>query len=179
MRIPLADLKRAVEEQALLRGQFIDNVYQCGPRTFLLKLKPEKRVVLLDLNPGRARVLVTDAPPEVPKTPPVFGAILRKALRDGRLLGTLLLSEDRIVAIDIDAGGPRRLVVEAFGRHGNLLLLDADGHVERVLDGEAAKHRGNPVGAKYELPPAPSIPPEASLLPPDLPDEPFACNHRM
>ena len=179
MRIPLDDLKRAVAEQISLRGRFIDNVYQCDSRTFLLKLKPDPSFLLIDLNPARARVLVTDAPPAIPDRPPVFGAILRKALRDGRLLGTLLLSEDRIVAIDIDAGGPRRLVVEAFGRHGNLLLLDADGHVERVLDGEAAKHRGNPVGAKYELPPAPSIPPEASLLPPDLPDEPFACNHAL
>ena len=179
MRIPLADFKRAVEEQASLRGQFIDNVYQCDPRTFLLKLKPDKRVLLIDLWPTRARVLVTEAPPAVPDRPPVFGAILRKALRGGRLLGTRVPSEDRIVAIDIDAGGPRRLVVEAFGRHGNLLLLDADGLVERVLDGDAAKHRGNPVGARYALPPAPKIPPEVSLLPPDLPDEPFAANHAL
>jgi predicted ribosome quality control (RQC) complex YloA/Tae2 family protein len=179
VRIPLADFKRAVEEQASLRGQFIDNLYQCDPRTFLLKLKPQNRVLLIDLWPTRARVLVTDAPPAVPDRPPVFGAILRKALRGGRLLRTLVLQEDRIVAIDIDAGGPRRLVVEAFGRHGNLLLLDADGVVERVLDGDAAKHRGNPVGARYALPPAPKIPPEVSLLPSDLPDEPFAANHAL
>ncbi|MHC5051377.1 MAG: NFACT RNA binding domain-containing protein [Planctomycetota bacterium] len=179
MRIPLGDLERAVAEQASLRGQFVDNVYQCDPRTFLLKLKPHKRFLVIDLNPARARVLVTDEPPAVPDRPPVFGAILRQALRGGRLLGTLLLSEDRIVAIDVDAGGPRRVVVEAFGRHGNLLLLDADGTVERVLDGEAAKHRGNPIGARYALPPAPKIPPEASLLPDELPDEPFACNHAL
>lgn len=179
MRIPLDDLKRAVAEQASLRGQFVDNVYQCDARTFLLKLKPDRRFLVLDVSPSRARVLVTDAPPAIPDRPPVFGAILRQALRGGRLLGTLLLAEDRIVAIDIDAGGPRRLVVEAFGRHGNLYLLDADGCVERVLDGDAAQHRGNPVGARYALPPAPKIPAEASLLPADLPDEPFACNHAL
>jgi predicted ribosome quality control (RQC) complex YloA/Tae2 family protein len=179
VRIPLADLKRAVAEQAALRGLFVDNVYQCDPRTFLLKLKPDKRFLIIDLHPSRARVLVTDAPPAVPDRPPVFGSILRKALRGGRLLGTMLLAEDRIVAIDVDAGGPQRVVVEAFGRHGNLLLLDAHGTVVRVLDGDAAKHRGNPVGARYALPPAPKIPPEDSLFPADLPDEPFACNHAL
>ena len=85
MRIPLDDLKRAVAEQVSLRGRFIDNVYQCDSRTFLLKLKPDPRFLLIDLNPARARVLVTDAPPAIPDRPPVFGAILRKALRDGRL----------------------------------------------------------------------------------------------
>ncbi|MCK6459459.1 MAG: NFACT family protein [Planctomycetes bacterium] len=174
MRIPLRDLRRAVEELSLLRGRFIDNVYQCGPRTFLLKLKPE--TLLIDLEPNRARVLVTDAPPAVPEKPPVFGSILRSALRGGRIEGISLLGEDRVVAIDVDCHGRRRLVVEAFARHGNLLLLDADGTVVRVLDGDAARHRGNPVGAVYAPPAPPRIPPEESLLPPDLPDAPFASN---
>jgi predicted ribosome quality control (RQC) complex YloA/Tae2 family protein len=176
VRIPLRDLRRAVAEQAALRGRSIDNVYQCGPRTFLLKLRPDTLSLLLDLSPGAARVVVTDAPPPVPPEPPVFGSILRRALKGGRLLGTTLLGEDRIVAIDIDATEPKRLVVEAFSRHGNLLLLDAQGTVERVLDGEAARHRGNPVGATYALPPAPKIPAEASLLPAELPEGPFAAN---
>ncbi len=177
MRIPLRDLKRAVAEQAVLAGRFIDNVYQCGPRTFLLKLKPE--TLLIDLEPNRARVVVTDDPPEVPKKPPVFGSILRSALRGGRIVRIALLGEDRIVGIDVDREGPRRVVVEAFARHGNLLLLDADGTVGRVLDGDAARHRGNPVGARYALPAAPRIPEETSLLPHDLPDTPFGANHEL
>ena len=51
MRIPLRDLRRAILELAPLRGRFIDNVYQCGPRTFLLKLKPE--TIVVDLEPGQ------------------------------------------------------------------------------------------------------------------------------
>lgn len=177
MRIPLKDLKRAVAEQAGLAGRFVDNVYQCGPRTFLLKLKPE--TLLIDLEPNRARVVVTDDPPEVPPKPPVFGSILRTALRGGRIVRIALLGEDRIVGIDVDCGGPRRLVVEVFARHGNLLLLDADGTVERVLDGDAARHRRNPVGARYALPKPPNIPEETSLLPGGLPDTPFAANHAL
>jgi predicted ribosome quality control (RQC) complex YloA/Tae2 family protein len=176
VRIPLRDLKRAVAEQGALRGRFVDNVYQCGPRTFLLKLKPDTLCLLVDLSPGAARVVVTDAPPPVPLEPPVFGSILRRALRGGRLLGTALLAEDRIVGIDVDPGEPKRLVVEAFSRHANLLLLDAGGTVERVLDGEAARHRGNPVGAVYKLPKPPKIPDEESILPADLPQGPFAAN---
>jgi predicted ribosome quality control (RQC) complex YloA/Tae2 family protein len=91
----------------------------------------------------------------------------------------MLLSEDRVVALDIDAGGPRRVVVEAFARHANLLLLDEHGTIERVTDGEAARHRGNPVGNRYTLPRPPKIPAEESLLPANLPDEPFAVNHAL
>jgi predicted ribosome quality control (RQC) complex YloA/Tae2 family protein len=176
MRIPLDDLKRAVAELGALRGLRVDNVYQCDPRTFLLKLKPGPVTLLIDLHPGRARVLVTDEPPPVPQSPPVFGAILRKALRGGRFLGATMPTDDRVVMLDIDAGEPRRVVVEAFARHANLLLLDEDGTVKRVVDGDAARHRKTPVGAKYTLPAAPKIPAEESLLPPGLPDEPFAAN---
>ena len=179
MRIPLGDIRKAVEEMADLRGLHIDNVYQCDAAAFLLKLKPGPRVLLLNLWPGRARVLVTDEPPPVPKTPPVFGLILRKALRGGRFLGAVMPAEDRVVFLDIDAGEPLRLVVEALPRHGNLLLLDANGTITRVMSGDAARHRGNAVGNTYALPQPRVFPPEDSLLPDDLPDEPFAANHAL
>ena len=99
MRIPLVDFFRAVAEQGALRGQVVDNVYQCGPRTFLLRLKG-KTAYLIDLQPGRVRALVTKEPPEVPDKPPVFAAILRRALRGGRILGIVCPSKDRIVALD-------------------------------------------------------------------------------
>ena len=175
--MPLVDFRRAVAEMALLKGRHVENVCQCDARLFLLKRRPE--TLLLDLAPGRARVLVTDDPPAVPDKPPMFGAILRNALRGGRLVDATMPGNDRIVFLDFDSGGPRRLVVEAFARHANLYLLDAAGTVERVLDGDAARHRRNPVGAVYTLPPAPPIPDEPSALPPDLPDQPFAANHAL
>lgn len=177
MRIPLADWKRAVAEQASLRGRFVDNLYQTGPRTFLLRLDPGKVPLVIDLAPGRARALVTDAPPATPEEPPVLAQILRKALRGARFLGAALLSEDRIVGFDFDtAEGPRRLVVEAFPRHGNLLLLDEEGTILRVLDGEASKRRDTPVGARYRLPAPPPPRDDPSLLPDGLPEGPFAAN---
>ncbi|MGH7162645.1 MAG: hypothetical protein ACREID_04110, partial [Planctomycetota bacterium] len=77
MRIPLRDLERAVEEQRALRGLHVENVYQCDARLFLLKLRPGPIHFVIDLHAGRARALVTDAPPPVPDAPPVFGSILR------------------------------------------------------------------------------------------------------
>ena len=119
MRLPLCDLRRAIDEQRALRGLRIDNVYQCGPRTFLLKLVPGKLFLVLDVEPERARVLVTETPPPVPDAPPVFGGILRRALRGAKVLGAMLLGEDRVIALDVDAGeAHRRVVVEAFARHG-------------------------------------------------------------
>ncbi|MHC4959748.1 MAG: NFACT RNA binding domain-containing protein [Planctomycetota bacterium] len=180
MRIPLADLKRAVGEMDALRGLHVDNVYQCGGRVFLLKLKPGPVSLLVDLTPGRARVLVTDEPPAVPKTPPVFAAILRRALRGAKVLGATMIGEDRVIALDVStADGPLRLVAEALPRYTNLLLLDEDGTVKRVLDGEAAKRRENSVGHRYTAPQPRTFPPQESLLPADLPDEPFAANHAL
>jgi len=155
----------------------VDNVYQVDPRAFLLKLTPGKLFVLVDANRNRPRLLVTEDPPAIPDRPPMFGSILRRALRGGRVTDAALLAEDRIFALDFEVGGEtRRLVLEAIGSHPNLLLLKADGEVERVLDGEVAKRRSNPIGAQYNLPPAPKFREEQSLLPSDLADEPFAAN---
>lgn len=181
MRIPLGDFRRAIEEQQRLAGgAYVDNVYQCGPRLVSIRLKHDgKSHLRIDLDPGRARALLTDAPPETPKTPPVFGVILRKALRGARLTGVEMPAEDRVVVYTFAIGDDScRLVVEALPRHGNLLLLDSDGRVKRVLDGEAAKHRGNSVGSPYAAPEPPRIgAPDASLLPDDLPEAPFAANY--
>lgn len=177
IRPPLCDLRRAVEEQRELRGRRIDNIFQTSPTAFLFRLVPGKIPLVIDVGAGAARVLVAGRAPAVPSRPPVFCTLLRNELRKGRLLGTLLLGTDRIVAVDVQThGGPRRLVAEIFMRRGNLLLLDEHGTVLRVLDGDAAAHRGNRVGDPYRLPPTPDIPDEPSLLPADLPAEPFAAN---
>ena len=177
MRLPLPDWNRAVEEQQALVGLRIDNVFQIDPKCFLLRLTPGKLSYLIDANPGRARALITDDPPAVPDRPPMFGSILRRALRGLQIRGIGLLGEDRLLAIDVD--GPQRLILEAIPNRPNLLLLDADGVIERVLDGEASKRRGTPIGAEYTRPPAPNFPADDSVLPDDLPDDPFAANHHL
>ena len=179
MRLPLCDLERAAGEMAAIAGRVVDNVYQCGPKTFLLRLKPDKISLLIELEPGRARVLVTDEPPAVPDKPPVFGAILRNTLRGARVRAVTMPARDRIFYLDFDSGDFRRVVVEALSRHGNLLLLNEAGEVLRVVDGAAAKRRGNGVGAVYALPDAPKIPDEASVVEEDVGDEPFAFNHAL
>ncbi|MHC4849186.1 MAG: NFACT family protein [Planctomycetota bacterium] len=177
MRIPLPDWKLVVEEQQALVGLHIDNVYQVDPKCFLLKLTPGKLSYLIDANPGRARALLTDEPPTIPDRPPMFGSILRRALRGTRVAGIHLLGEDRLLVIELD--GSRRLILEAVPNRPNLLLIDAQGTVERVLDGEASKRRGTPIGARYAPPPAPKFRDEESLIPDDLPEAAFAANHHL
>lgn len=180
MRLPLCDLRRAIDELTALRGLHVDNVYQVAAQEFLFKLTPGPVHLIVGTGRDRARVLVTDHPPAVPDSPPVFGAILRDALRGGRWLGAMLLGEDRVIALDFDCGdSARRVVVEAFARQGNLLLLDADGVVERVIDGAVAKRRGTGVGANYTPPPAPEFTDDASCLPKLESDDPFAVNHAL
>ncbi len=163
-RLPLRDLKGVIGEQQALVGGRIDNVFQCEPRLFVLRIDPGKRMLVCDLTPGRARCVLTDAPPALPETPPVLAAILRTALRGGLIEAIFLPAEDRVVFLDVSgARGRYRLVLELFPRFPNLLLLDAEGRVERTLDGEAARRRNHPVGSPYSLPPAPTLPPEESL----------------
>ncbi len=190
-KLPLRDLKRVIEEQQALLGGVVENVFQCEPRLFVLRIDPGKRTLVCDLTAGRARVVLTEEPPPTPPSPPVLATILRTALRGGRIAAISLPAEDRVVYVDIEGarGGrsaaaaptPRtryRLVLELFPRFPNLLLLDGDGRVERTLDGEAARRRGNPVGATYSLPPAPSLPPEEELVH-ATPEGDFPVNHQI
>ncbi|MEM8884701.1 MAG: NFACT RNA binding domain-containing protein [Planctomycetota bacterium] len=178
MRIPIVDWKRVVAEQQALVDGHVDNVFQIEPKCFLIRCKPGKQALLLDATPQRPRALVTDAPPPVPDRPPMFGSILRRALRDTQIRGVCLLGDDRVWALDVEgADGLKRLILEAVPNRPNLLLVNADGEVERVLDGEIAKRRGTPIGAAYERPAPPNLRPEESVLPEDLDDTPFAANH--
>mgnify|MGYP000323308559 CR=1 FL=1 len=76
----------------------------------------------------------------------MFCMLLRKHLSGARLLELVQPPMERVVDLRLEALDElgdrveRRLVLEAMGRHSNLILLDGEG---RVIDWYAAGGRGD------------------------------------
>jgi predicted ribosome quality control (RQC) complex YloA/Tae2 family protein len=146
LRLILPELREATE------GTFIKNVYQYDD-VFVLKVyKPGEGTYQLLIEPGR-RVHLTEYTRKAPRVPPKFCSVLRKYLRDKRLLSVKQYDFDRILIIEIGTEDESyKLVVELFGA-GNLLLLDPQDIIFVAQRYRKMKDRDIVPKAKYELPP--------------------------
>ena len=117
IRLMLPELREAAE------GSFIKNVYQYGD-IFVLKLyQPGGGSVNLLIHPG-TRAHLTEYARKAPRQPPHFCAVLRKYLREKRVISIKQHDLDRILIIEIGSEDESyKLVAEMFGT-GNMLLLD-------------------------------------------------------
>jgi predicted ribosome quality control (RQC) complex YloA/Tae2 family protein len=147
LRLILPELREAAE------GTFIKNVYQYHD-VFVLKVyKPGGGSYQILIDSGR-RVHLTEYVRKAPRVPPKFCAVLRKYLRDKRLLSIEQHDFDRILVIEVgDEQQKYKLVVELFGT-GNLLLLDPENTIFIALHYRRMKDRDVIPKAKYEFPPA-------------------------
>ena len=120
------------ELNGALSGARIDKIYQPGRDEVVLALRaPGGNVkLLLSANPNHPRPQLTQLPRENPDAPPMFCMLLRKHLSGGRILSIAQPHLERVVEIRLEALDElgdrveRRLVLEAMGRHSNLILLD-------------------------------------------------------
>lgn len=127
------------ELKPLVEGARIDKIHQPARDEIILSLRTTKENLrlLLSANPTRPRAHITHVGRENPEKPPNFCMLLRKHLTGGRMLELRQPSMERILEFQIeatDALGDRtqkRLILEAMGRHANLILLDEEG---RILD---------------------------------------------
>lgn len=128
--------------------------------------QPLPDVVLFEVRvPGHTRRLLCSAHDETarlhlvhrslpnPPTPPSFCQLLRARIQGARIDGIRHLAGDRIVRVDLTSrDGPVSLIAELFGKHADLLFLDAE---ERVL--ATIRHNKDRIGQTYCAPsPAPS-----------------------
>lgn len=128
--------------------------------------QPLPDVVLFEVRvPGHTRRLLCSAHDETarlhlvhrslpnPPTPPSFCQLLRARIQGARIDGIRHLAGDRIVRVDLmSRDGPVSLIAELFGKHADLLFLDAE---ERVL--ATIRHNKDRIGQTYCAPsPAPS-----------------------
>ncbi|MBD3405882.1 MAG: DUF814 domain-containing protein [Candidatus Lokiarchaeota archaeon] len=136
----------------IANGAFIKNVYQYS-EVFVLKLyQPGLGTYQLLIEPGK-RVHLTEFRRKAPRIPPQFCTVLRKYVRDRRILSIQQHELDRIITIEIgDEDESHKLVAELFGR-GNLLLLDNDDIIFTALHYKKMRDRDIIPKAKYEFPP--------------------------
>ncbi|MFX1483105.1 MAG: ribosome rescue protein RqcH [Promethearchaeota archaeon] len=146
IRLILPEIREAAE------GAFIKNVYQYGD-IFTLKLyQPGGGTSQLLVQPG-IRIHLTEYARKAPRVPPKFCSVLRKYLREKRVLSVKQYELDRIVIIEIgDDASSYKLVAELFG-NGNLLLLDQEDVIFVAMRYRKMKDRDVVPKALYEFPP--------------------------
>ena len=145
------------ELRAAVLGGRIDKLHQPGAQDVILAVRgPAGNVkVLLSANPSHPRIHLTTLERENPEKPPMFCMLLRKHLTGARILDIEQPYMERTVKLRLEALDElgdrveRSLVLEAMGRHANLLLLDGEGRIidcVRRLEGDIT------TGARQLLP---------------------------
>lgn len=146
IRLMLPELREAAE------GAVIKNVYQYGD-IFVLKLyQPGGGTTNLLIHPG-TRAHLTEYARKAPRQPPHFCAVLRKYLREKRVLSIKQHDLDRILIIEIGSEDESyKLVAEMFGM-GNMLLLDPKDTIFVAMRYKRMKDRDVIPKAQYVFPP--------------------------
>ncbi len=140
------------EMRSAIEGAFVKNVYQYGD-VFVLKLYQQSgSSPQLLLQPG-CRIHLTEFKRVAPRQPSKFISVLRKYLRDKRILSIRQHQFDRVVIIEIgDVDSSYKLVLELFS-HGNLLLLDPQDRIFVALHYRRMRDRDVLPKALYVFPP--------------------------
>lgn len=143
-----------------LLGARIDKVQQPSRDQIILLLRGNRRI-LLSAGANTPRIQITGLSRDNPMEPPMFCMLLRKHLVGGHLAELNQPALDRVAELEIDVTddfgrpGRRTLVLEAMGRHSNLILLDEERRVIdclRRVDAEMSAQRQILPGLFYERP---------------------------
>ena len=148
---------------ALLGGK-IDKIHQPGRDEVVLAVRGSagNYKLLLTANPSHPRAQLTDISRENPDKPPMFCMLLRKHLSGARILSVEQPPMERVLRLRLEALDSlgdrveRELVLEAMGRHSNLILLDSEGRILdclRRVDSDMSQRRQVLPGLFYHLPP--------------------------
>lgn len=135
----LATAKITREMHQKLRNGRVMRVYQPDRHTIHLHLRlPGKNHVLaIAAEPGRPRMHTTTEPRDNPLSPPAFCMLLRKYIEPSRILAVRQKELERIVYIvlethdEFEGRNEKTLILEAMGRHSNIILTQSDG---KILD---------------------------------------------
>lgn len=156
---------------SLLRKEFsclidgrVDKIHQPSREEILFAIRTREGIkrVIFNTGAGTARVHITNAQIENPKTPPMFCMFLRKHLSSGKLVDIRQDGFERILYFDFDASNELgdtvrlTLAMEIMGRCSNLILINGEGKVvdsiKRVGQEMSAVRMVLP-GITYTLPP--------------------------
>jgi len=135
-------------------GSRVNNVYQLGPKTLLLKLhKADEPPIRLIVEAGR-RLHLTSYVLEKPLVPPAFCMALRKYLRGGWLADMEQYEFERIVTFRFKTKlGMTRLILEIFGE-GNIILVNERGEILQALAYKRMRDRNIVRNEIFQFPPS-------------------------
>ncbi len=155
-------LRAVVDELApQLTGARIEKIQQPARDQVVLLLRGSRRL-LLCANPNQPRIHMTEKLRDNPSQPPMFCMLLRKRIGSGRIVSIEQAPLERVVTLHIEATDEMgeqsgfSLILEALGRHANLILCDKEGRILdclRRVDLEMSQERQVLPGLFYHLPP--------------------------
>ena len=147
-----------------LIGGRVDKIHQPSREEILLTIRTREGAfrLLFNTGAGNARVHVTTAEIENPKTPPMFCMLMRKHLSSGKLMDIRQDGFERILYFDFDSANEMgdicrfTLAIEIMGRHSNLILINSENKIvdsiKRVGQDMSSVRMILP-GMTYTLPP--------------------------
>lgn len=152
------------ELEPFVVGGKVDKIYQPARDEIILALRGREGNVklLLTANPAHPRIQLTTVSRDNPATPPMFCMLLRKHLTGGRILSIAQPPMERVVDLELEVldelgvRSVRHLILEAMGRHSNLILTAPEGRIIdclRRVDAEMSEQRQVLPGLFYRLPP--------------------------
>ena len=111
-----------------------------------------KESVLIDL---KGFAFIAEKFPEAPKRPSSFAMLLRKHLSSAKLATVKQAGFDRIIEFTFSTkNGSKTLIVELFGKQGNLLFLDENRKIIMPFKREEYAARKLARAETYSLPPS-------------------------
>lgn len=149
--------------ESLIGGR-VDKIHQPSREEILLTIRTREGAfrLLFNTGSGNARVHVTKAEIENPKTPPMFCMLMRKHLSSGKLIDIRQDGFERILYFDFDSANEMgdicrfTLAIEIMGRHSNLILINSENKIvdsiKRVGQDMSSVRMILP-GMTYTLPP--------------------------
>ncbi len=152
------------ELSPVLVGARIDKIHQPAHDEVILSLRtPQGGLrLLLSASPSRPRAQITELSRENPAQAPMFCMLLRKHLSGGRIRALSQPPMERLLSFEFEVtdelGDPvvKTLVLEAMGRHSNVILLDPEGRIVdclRKVSQDMSSERQILPGMFYRVPP--------------------------
>ena len=158
LSLSASEIRAVVAELAPLVGSRVEGVRATAERAIVLELfgRAGAARLLLSAEADLTRVHAVERRPPAPDRPPGFQQLLRKELDGARLDSIGVLPGDRVVELRFErpeSGAPAlALVAELTGRHGNLLLVQADGTIQASAGRNLSQRRELVPGKRYEAP---------------------------
>jgi len=153
------EIALVVGELTFLVGGRLQKIWVPEPRLVILDVfaQGESHLLLISAIPDETRIHLASERPPSPQNPHAFQGLLRAHLDPARLVSLEAVPGDRVVRLEFETPeGPRALVAELTGRHGNLLLLGSDDRILGLAVPSSSTTRMLRAGEVYEAPPPPA-----------------------